>query len=265
MKNAEITIVHALRNRIRLHFHEPPVHSDKVIQIIKELSGVKKCSYSEVTRNMLITFDSKEIQTLSVLKEVVLSLSTQYCMRSTTINVKNSFHPTALSVLSLISLASAYLIHTLTPKTMMRNKHGKTPNIFEYGVAGFTGLAVLEHAAIEVHKTGIFDPEAFSVLYLFNQMKEKQPIKGALVTWFASFGRHLLPIVQMNRITFKVIEGVDIKTGRKYTDVITSGSLSLLEQYNKDVPTNKKELVKGVFERYKQSQFFAVDKFRLNK
>ncbi len=257
MKNAEITVVHALHNRIRLNFSEPPFHPEAMLSRLLDLEGVSSCSYSEITRNILINFEPTEIALLSILKELVMSLSTQYCMRGVSVRVRETFHFTPLALWAIVAISASLLSRSLTP---VLNRNMAPVRMLEYGAAAVTGLAVLEHAAIEVNKTGIFDPEAFSVLYLFNQMKSKHPIKGAIWTWVASFGRHLVPIAQTNRITFKVIEGVDYKNGEKYTDIITSGSLSIIDHSTKHVTLNKKELVQGVIERYRHSQIYTKGK-----
>ncbi len=262
MSNAEITVVHALKNRIRLHFNEPPIHADNLVKPVLALSGVVSCSYSEITRNILIFYNSKDITLLTVLKEIVNTLASQYCMRSVSVRVRDTFQFSKLSLLAIMSITGSYLARF---SGVMPLKNGHPVKYFEYIAAAITGVAVLEHAAIEINKTGIFDPEAFSVLYLVNQIKGKQPVKGAFWTWVASFGRHLFPVVQTNRIIFKVIEGVDYKTGEKYSDIVTSGSLSLLDHYNRDISLSSKELIKGVFRRYKQSQIYTKGKQKLNK
>lgn len=263
MINPEITVVHALKKRIRLHFSEPPAHSETLLSRIMDLEGVKMCSYSDITRNIVISYEPAEIALLKILKEIVMSLSTQYCMRSVSVKVRETFQFTPLSFWALIAIGSSVLARSIG---MISIGNGVPVRYLEYAAASITGLAVLEHAAIEINKTGIFDPEAFSVLYLVNQIKGKHPIKGALWTWIASFGRHLVPVAQSNRIVFKLIEGVDYKSGEKYTDIVTSGSLSLLDHYNHhDISTNKKELIKGVFERYKQSQIYTRGKRKLYK
>ncbi len=262
MKNPEITVVHALKKRIRLHFSEPPVHSEAILSRIIDLNGVTGASYSEITRNIVITFEPKEIPLLTVLKEIVIALSAQYCMRTVSVKVRESFQFTQLSFWALISIGGSFISRSIGMGAL---GNGATIKYMEYGAAAITGFAVLEHAAIEINKTGIFDPEAFSVLYLFNQIKGKQPIKGAFWTWIASFGRHLVPVVPTNRIVFKVIEGIDYKSGEKYTDIITSGSLSILNHCCHEVVMNKKELINGVFERYKQSQIYTKGKRKLYK
>ncbi len=250
MKNAEIIVLHSLPNRIRLHFSEPPFRSNDVVESLLELEGVTACSYSVVTRNILIYFTPSKTSLLDVLKHIVLSLSAQYCMRRVCVKVHDRYKLSSLSYLALISIGGISIVRFL--------KIGSFFNVvptraIEYGIATMTGLAVFEHAAIEINRTGIFDPEAFSVLYLFTQIKEGHPIKGAFWTWIASFGRHLVPISQSNHITFKVIEGVDYKTAEKYTDIVTTGSLSLIDSCHcKEL--DRKELVKGVFEKYKQFQ-----------
>ncbi len=260
MKNPEISIVHALENRIRLHFSEPPIQYEALNEHISNLKGVQSFSYSDVSKNALVTFESKEIDLLKILKEIVMSLSSQYCMRYVTIRVRDTMNFTSLSMLSLASIGTAYLLRA----TKLFPKHPNNPLYYlECGSAIITAFAVLEHAAIEVNKTGIFDPEAFSILYLVTQFNGKHPLKGAKWTWLASFGRHLFPIASTNHLTIKVIEGVDYKSGNVYSDVVVSGSLSLLDHEKRNKSFNKKELIHGVFERYKHSQIYSKKKHKL--
>ncbi len=260
MKNPEISIVHALENRIRLNFSEPPIQQEALEKHIVNLNGVVACSYSDISKNALITFESQEIELLTIIKEVVMVLSSQYCMRHVIIRVRDTMNFTPLSMLSLVSIGSAYLLRA----SKFFSNHPSNPLYYwEYGAAIITAFAVLEHAAIEVNKTGIFDPEAFSILYLVNQINGKHPLNGAKWTWLASFGRHLFPIASTNHLTIKVIEGVDYKSGNVYNDVVVTGSLSLLDHEKRNKSFTNIELIRGVFKRYKQSQIYSKKKNKL--
>jgi hypothetical protein len=55
-----------------------------------------------------------------------------------------------------------------------------------------TGSAVVSHAAHELRHQGAYHPEVVSVAYLAVGMLRGNAFRAAVLTWFASFGRHLL-------------------------------------------------------------------------
>jgi len=55
-----------------------------------------------------------------------------------------------------------------------------------------TGSAVLSHAAHELRREGAYHPEVVSVAYLAVGMLRGNAFRAGVLTWFASFGRHLL-------------------------------------------------------------------------
>jgi hypothetical protein len=96
-----------------------------------------------------------------------------------------------------------------------------------WAAVGTTAVAVIEHAYIEIKRTGSFDPEALSIVYLINSASMSHLVRGSLFTWLASFSRHLIRFPFLDGLKLTIIEGVDEIKKQKYLDVVTSGSISM--------------------------------------
>lgn len=247
MNAVVITIVHALPGRVRVNFNEPPERDGEMLSMISSIDGVMECDYSHYTSNLLIVFEDSHIELLFILKKIVLFLSGQYCKRPIHIRVNDTFSFTTFT------LGSIFFI--LLTSALNGQRYFMVPfaKALEYTTAFVTTFSVFEHAAIEVNRTGVFDPEAFSVLYLLNSVKKGHPLKGAIWTWIAVFGRHLFPIMHNNSLRMTVIEGVNPITREKYDDVITTGSLAYLETKNTN-DISRVDLIKGVAKRLTRSR-----------
>ncbi len=57
-----------------------------------------------------------------------------------------------------------------------------------------TAWAVVDHAWEELHERGTFDPEVLSLAYLVSAFVRGNFLAASVVTWLASFGRHLVAI-----------------------------------------------------------------------
>jgi hypothetical protein len=61
----------------------------------------------------------------------------------------------------------------------------------EIAAGAGTAAAVIGHGYGEVRDSGSFDPEVLSVVYLLYSLLQGRGLSASVVTWVASFGRHL--------------------------------------------------------------------------
>ena len=215
-----ITIVHSLPDRVRLHFSAPPVNFNIVRKRFSKDKRIRILSYSKVSHTCVIQFDHKKVELLHILKMITLTLADEYHRQPVYVLPKDVYRFTTLTRISALAII-------LYSASRLSQSNTLTNNILGWTAVVTTAAAVIEHAYIEIKRTGSFDPEALSIVYLVNSAGKNQLLQGALFTWLASFSRHLLRFPYLNGIKLSVIEGFDASSESKYLDVVASGSISM--------------------------------------
>ncbi len=220
MPTPEITLEHNLPNRVRLRFSVPPKRHKDLTRKVTRLTGVKSFTYTEVTQGAVVIFDHQRIELLRILKTIVMVLSLEYGRQPVHIRPNCSYRFTPLSLLSAGAIAGAAAATLMTPMRLYSS-------ILRWGSVVLTAGAILEHASDELRRTGSFDFENLSIVYLINSVPQNYLVRGTAVTWLATFSRHLMPLKPQDGLKFEVIEGEDHQTGKRYDDVIISGCIDV--------------------------------------
>lgn len=226
-----LTIVHNLPDRVRLHFSIPPGNPDALCAKLMKDQRFRQASYSDVSQTIVIGFDHKEIELLHIFKMIAIALADEYHRQPLYVRPNDTYRFT------LATRVSAILI--LTALTLRLIKNGPLAGtIVGWAAVGTTAAAVVEHAYIEIKRTGSFDPEALSIVYLINSAGMGHLVRGSLFTWLASFSRHLIRFPFLDGLKMTIIEGFDEEKRKKYLDVVTSGSISMSSFEGKRVHLN---------------------------
>lgn len=179
-----IFIVHRLHGRLRLRLSIAPHNPDEFCADVKDHEGIESVEFTHVTRSLLIRYAGPSIRHQELLVRVALRLSVDYGLApvriSTTPNPRE-LSDSALWAGAAIALALAARLGQQTP-----------PPYLDLGAGALTGFAVAEHGWTEFNETGTFDPELISFVYLLNAMARGAVMPAALLTWAASFGRHVI-------------------------------------------------------------------------
>jgi hypothetical protein len=185
-ENLELIIAHRLPGRIRLRLSNSPKQANQLEDHIQSHAGVESIKYTDATRNLLIRFDQSEITHQEIILRAGLSLSMDYDMSPVRIRIQKKNQ--SLGNLSTLAFAVLAANHTWQ---LFSSKAG--------GLGGFqvvTGVAtlaaVMEHVVQDFRGKGYFHPEVFSVYYLLLSFIRGNVLKGSTITWFMTFGRHLL-------------------------------------------------------------------------
>lgn len=214
-----VTLLHALPGRIRVRLSEPPFDTGRFIEAIKFHDGMNEVSYSPVSRSLLITYGKGHLTTEEILLRSAIALSFEYRDRPVKVFAEPATHVmTDGAVLAGILLAGAAVIRwSASPKY-----HGIIDKTAGAGVA----LAVVEHGWREAREQGYIHPELLSLGYLVTSYFRDTLFRGAVITWIASFGRHLLsgeeqcievsPITRMDE--GKKINSYQVKLGKNSKD-----------------------------------------------
>ena len=71
-----------------------------------------------------------------------------------------------------------------------------SPTAWDWLAGIGTAWAVVDHASKELRERGTFDPEVLSLAYLVTAFLRGNFLTASVVTWLASFGRHLVEVPQ---------------------------------------------------------------------
>jgi hypothetical protein len=150
--------------------------------------GVDSVKYTAETENLLIHFDPGEITPQEILLRAGLSLSRDFDMLPIRVRIQKTNQSVGpLSVLAFAVLAVNHVLYLFSS----RNRE----SIFFQYVAGATTLAsVMEHVVSDFRDKGYLHPEVFSVYYLVLSFFRGDVLKASTITWFLTFGRHLVEL-----------------------------------------------------------------------
>ena len=240
MTSPEIRIEHNLPNRARIRFSIPPKRHAELTRSMLGLEGVEDFTYNDITHGAMVVFDHQRIELLRILKTLVLELALEYGRQPVHVRTANdSYHFTSLSLVSaggILAAAAATLFGPLRLYT----------TVLRWSAVALTAGAIVEHASSEIRRTGSFDFENLSIVYLINSVPQNHLVRGSLATWLATFSRHLMPLKSQNGLKFEVIEGEDHKTGKCYNDVVISGCVDMRRLEGLQPHSNKSIVLRGL-------------------
>ncbi len=150
---------------------------------------MESISFSPITRSILARFHPHEISQ----EEIVLRIAFHLSLDCDSVPVRLLAEPEQRPALggsaavSAAALALSLAMHGL--------KTAKGPPTRWDWLAGLgTAWAVVDHAWKELRERGTFDPEVLSLAYLVTAFVRGNFLTASVVTWLASFGRHLVAI-----------------------------------------------------------------------
>ncbi len=184
----ELIVVHRLPGRIRLRSSQAPMLPDRMIDHIQAHAGVESAEYTAATYNLLIQFDQSEITAQEILLRAGLSLSRAFDMSPVRIRIQKTNQ--SLGPLSALAFAVLAVNHVL----YLFSNRSRNSILFQYIAGGTTLASVMEHVVQDFRDKGAFHPEVFSVYYLVLSLFRGDVLKAATITWFLTFGRHLLEL-----------------------------------------------------------------------
>jgi hypothetical protein len=186
MDKLTITISHQLPGRVRLRLSHKLKHPQQTIMRVKSVPGVLSAEYTAVSLSFLIRFDPLQVSREKVIVRVAVWLSFDYAKRPVRIitepEVREWSDSPFYSALALMVALGSRLVRL----------DRKTSLALDWIAGLSTAGAVLHHGWLELRRNGYFDPEVLSVVYLSTAFFRGQFLTASLVTWFTSFGRHIL-------------------------------------------------------------------------
>jgi hypothetical protein len=185
-KKLAVTALHELPGRLRVRLSHPLADAASFDAAIRSHEGIEPVRYTPITRTVLLRFDTDSIRREELLVRVALTMSLQYGNRPVRIRAA----PPADALSGSVAVSGAMLLAAGLGRAV-----GLGPghlNTLDRLAGLVTGSAVVSHAAHEIRQRGEYHPEVISVAYLAVGMLGGNAFRAAVLTWSASFGRHLL-------------------------------------------------------------------------
>lgn len=217
MKNLGVTIVHSIPGRTRLRLQRPPRDVKHFIEKVSRHEGIEEIRFNPVTLSLLVRYRPSLVSSIEITVRVAISLSIEYKNRQVAIEYQQKGRSlTGIDYYAVSSLFGATLSQVIAKDAMLSTA-------LRYNAGYSTLFAVLRHAANEVRKEGIYDPEVISVVYLINSLVKGNYLPASAITWFVTFGRHLLLPTKENCM----LEATPIvdENNKEYIEVIVRPTL----------------------------------------
>lgn len=179
-------IAHRLPGRIRLRLSRRVHDPERLLDTVREHEGLVSIRYTPITHSVLARFEPGKIPEEEIVLRVALALG----LDAGAIPVHVSTSRNAADMTLSTWLSGGFLMSAVFLK--ITGLAASRVNRWEWMAAITTAGAVLHHAWREFGTRGAIDPEVLSLGYLATSFRGQNLLRAAVLTWMASFGRHLL-------------------------------------------------------------------------
>jgi hypothetical protein len=180
-----VTIIHSLPGRLRVRLSCVPGDVERFEAAIGGHAGLAEVRFTRASRSVLVRFDPRELGGQEVAMRIALALSLDRGERPVALLEK----PPSRAVTDVAAYSGLLIATALLAQWLQAGR--RAPMLARLAAYG-TGLAVVQHAWRETREQGVFDPEVLSLAYLLPAVFRGDYLRGALITWAITFGRHLL-------------------------------------------------------------------------
>jgi hypothetical protein len=192
-----VTVVHSLPGRVRARLSVAPGDVQRMLAGVREHPGMEAISFSPITRSILARFNPHEIRQEEIVLRIAFHLSLECGSAPVRLLAEPDGRPAlgGSAAVSAALLALSLVMHGLkTAKGWPTRSAGGSPTRWDWLAGLGTAGAVVDHAWKELRQRGSFDPEVLSLAYLVTAFVRGNFLTASVVTWLASFGRHLVAL-----------------------------------------------------------------------
>jgi len=180
-------VVHSLPWRVRARLSVTPRDVQRMLAGVREHPGMESISFSPITRSILARFHPHEISQ----EEIVLRIAFHLSLDCDSVPVRLLAEPEQRPALGVSATASAAAVVLSLVMHGLKTVDGSATR-WDWLAGLSTAWAVVEHGWQELRERGRFDPEVLSLAYLVTAFTRGNLLTASVVTWLASFGRHLV-------------------------------------------------------------------------
>ena len=217
-----VTVIHSLPGRIRVRLSVAPRDAQRMLAGIREHPGMQSISFTPITRSVLVRFHPHQISQEEIALRIAFHLALDYGVPVRLLAAPERLVLEDSAVASAIGLALSLLLRGL-------NLAKGGPTRWDWMAGAGTALAVIHHAWKEFRERGRFDPEVLSLAYLLTAFVRGNFLTASVVTWLASFGRHLIEIPPMG-VQVQPVEVVGRENGEARFEVMIGPDVDAPEQ-----------------------------------
>ena len=181
-----VTVVHTLPGRVRMRLSHPLSDVSGLAGFVREHTGMGPIFYTARTGSLVVRFDPRAISS----EEITLRTAFRYAIDQGNRPVRLLAAPERVAlqnsaVISGVGVLTALGMRWLNPSA--RN----APSVQWLAGLG-TAWSVLDHGWRELRSRGYVDPEMLALAYLAAALVRGNVLTASVVTWVATFGRHLV-------------------------------------------------------------------------
>lgn len=225
MNNPTIIIVHNIKNRLRIKISHPLRNKKFVIDEILRRDGIDEVTYNEITKSILFKYSDYKISNEELIMRFIAVYSKDFDLMPIRFVYDSSTKKIPpMAYYSLATIIFGGISKYLTVGT-------EVGDFLNWAAVGTTVGAIGEHAYNEINERGYFDPEVVSVMYLVNSVSKGNFIMPSAITWFTTFGRHILDISN-SRLMVNVREIKNHNTNESYYDVTVAPDVDKTKRSN---------------------------------
>ena len=184
-----VTVVHSLPGRVRVRLSVAPRDVQRMLAGVREHPGMASIDFSPATRSILARFSPHEISQ----EEIILRIAFQLSLDYDAVPVRLLAEPEQQGALGGSAVVSAAALASSLVLRGLKVAKG-SPTGWDWLAGLGTAWAVVDHAWKELRERGTFDPEVLSLAYLITAFLRGNVLTASVVTWLASFGRHLVEV-----------------------------------------------------------------------
>lgn len=180
-----VTLLHELPGRIRIKLSAPPSNLKHFSKSIMSHDGFVTAQFNAISKSLLVNYEIGHLTTEEILLRTAIALSMDHEYSPVKVHLGHDTEiMTDAAIIAGLMLLAAGAVRLV-------NREGEAKWLTQASGIAVT-LAVGEHGWREARERGYVHPEVLSVGYLFASWFRGNILRGATVTWVASFGRHLL-------------------------------------------------------------------------
>ena len=187
-----VKVIHSLPGRVRLKLSIPPKKISELQKTVKAHPGIFEVRFSKHTNTLLVKFDRSETSQEELIIRVAVFLSLENDLQPV-----QAYSDTEVSEISNSAFLAGFLILTSVLSRILP-QFTKFRSMVDWSAGIGTAYAIVDHGYEEFKERGNFDPEVLSVIYLLTSFSQGKFLPATILSWIASFGRHLIKFSSKN-------------------------------------------------------------------
>ncbi len=202
-----VTVEHTLPGRVRMRLSRPLDDANGLIGFMGEHAGMGPIAYTARTGSLVVRFDPHAISS----EEITLRTAFRFAIDQGRRPVRLLAAPERVVLQDSAVVSGIGLLTALAMKWL--GSPAKNGRDVQWLAALATAWSVADHGWRELRSRGYFDPEVLSLAYLAMALVRRNVLTASVVTWGATFGRHLVEMPSTGVLVEPV--GVPSEDGRE--------------------------------------------------